>query len=140
MLSLYKTVAEISGATQAESAKGRVSMRLPVALCCIRGQRCVELAEELGISSAGLTGMVDRMEKLGYVVRQPVEGDRRAFAVALTDLGREAVVKLYACVRAIAAACPAPLHVGREQEGAEDAEVGVGLAPLTILGGQDDGR
>lgn len=46
------------------------------------------LAEALDVSQASTTGIVDRMEQRGLVVRQRDVDDRRVVRVALTDEGR----------------------------------------------------
>jgi DNA-binding MarR family transcriptional regulator len=46
------------------------------------------LAEALDVSSASATGIVDRMEERGLVVRVRDSQDRRVIRVALTDEGR----------------------------------------------------
>lgn len=50
-----------------------------------------ELAESLGITMAGATGLVDRLVHSGHVSRERSETDRRLVLVGLTDAGREAV-------------------------------------------------
>ncbi len=45
------------------------------------------LAEELDVSDASATGIVDRMERRGLVERRHGTGDRRVVAVHLTDQG-----------------------------------------------------
>lgn len=52
----------------------------------------VELGRELGVTSAAASGIVDRLEARGHVVRQPHESDRRRTQVSLTDSGREEVL------------------------------------------------
>lgn len=47
------------------------------------------LAEWLGVSAAGATGMVGRMEERGLVERSRDERDRRVVLVRLTTTGRE---------------------------------------------------
>ena len=45
------------------------------------------LGKKLQISSATMTGILDRLEKLGLVERQPHPDDRRAILICLTDKG-----------------------------------------------------
>ena len=47
------------------------------------------LGRKLQISSATMTGILDRLEKLGLVRRHPHPEDRRAILICLTDQGRE---------------------------------------------------
>jgi DNA-binding MarR family transcriptional regulator len=50
-----------------------------------------ELADALGISMAGATGVVDRLVHAGAVARDRSEEDRRLVLVALTDMGRDRI-------------------------------------------------
>jgi DNA-binding MarR family transcriptional regulator len=54
-------------------------------------QRPVDLAEATGMTSGGLSKLLDRMEDLGVVRRErgSVQGDRRAVVLELTDRGHE---------------------------------------------------
>lgn len=45
------------------------------------------LAQRIGISGPSATGLVDRLEKLGYVERRPNPDDRRVVLVSLTPAG-----------------------------------------------------
>ena len=47
-----------------------------------------ELARLLGLDKSSVTGLVDRAERRGLVVRVPSTTDRRAVLVGLTDRGR----------------------------------------------------
>lgn len=44
-----------------------------------------ELARLMGFTTGGITTVVDRLEKVGYVVRRPAGGDRRRLVVAATE-------------------------------------------------------
>ncbi|HLK99455.1 MAG TPA: MarR family transcriptional regulator [Myxococcaceae bacterium] len=46
-----------------------------------------ELARRLGVTEKTVTGLVDRLEKLGHVVRERVAPDRRVVRCRLTDEG-----------------------------------------------------
>ncbi|MCB9134539.1 MAG: MarR family transcriptional regulator [Anaerolineales bacterium] len=52
------------------------------------GQSHTELAEQLQITPATTTRMIQRMEKAGFVQRQPDPADQRLSRVYLTDAGR----------------------------------------------------
>ena len=54
-----------------------------------------ELAGLLGIDKAGVTGLVDRMERRGLAERITVPGDRRALRVRLTAAGQRAAVAVH---------------------------------------------
>ena len=50
-----------------------------------------ELARLLGLDKSSTTGLVDRAERRGLVVRVPSATDRRSMRVSLTDDGRSVV-------------------------------------------------
>jgi DNA-binding MarR family transcriptional regulator len=52
----------------------------------------VELAKELGVTSAASSGIVDRLEARGHVRREAHATDGRRTQVVLTDSGREEVL------------------------------------------------
>ncbi len=47
-----------------------------------------ELAGILGVEKAAVTGLVDRIDRRGFVERRTVPGDRRACRIQLTRTGR----------------------------------------------------
>ncbi|SEN68038.1 DNA-binding transcriptional regulator, MarR family [Paenibacillus sophorae] len=51
--------------------------------------RVVRLAERMEVKSSAVTVMLDRMEGVGLISREPDENDRRAVVVTLTDKGEE---------------------------------------------------
>ncbi len=53
------------------------------------GMSQTELSEELITHRSNVTGLVDRLEKRGFVRRTPVASDRRAHNVVLTRRGAE---------------------------------------------------
>ncbi|WP_433522815.1 MarR family winged helix-turn-helix transcriptional regulator [Nocardia pseudovaccinii] len=53
------------------------------------------LAAELGLTSGSVTTMLDRLAKLGYVVRQPEPGDRRKVVIRITDAAMAKVMRIY---------------------------------------------
>ena len=55
-----------------------------------------QLCSGLLLSSAGVTGRLDRLERNGLVRRRPNPGDGRGVLVELTDAGRELVDRLVA--------------------------------------------
>lgn len=61
----------------------------------LRGEklRFVDLSERINLSKAGITKMMDRLEKGGLVKRQPSAQDRRAINAILTKKGEELVGK-----------------------------------------------
>jgi DNA-binding MarR family transcriptional regulator len=50
-----------------------------------------EIAKKMGHSTAAATGLVDRLEKLGYVSRNHAEDDRRKVMVQITNKGTRLV-------------------------------------------------
>ena len=59
-----------------------------------------ELARLLGLDKSSVTGLVDRAERRGLVMRVPSTTDRRAVLVSLTDDGRALVSQAAACFEA----------------------------------------
>ncbi|XWN33429.1 MAG: MarR family transcriptional regulator [Devosia sp.] len=53
------------------------------------GLKMSELSGVLRVSNGNVTGIVDRLQDDGFLVRVPVPGDRRASLVRLTKRGRE---------------------------------------------------
>lgn len=51
-----------------------------------------ELAGRIGVTTAAVSGIVDRLEARGHVARQPHPTDKRRTAVAATPSGREEMV------------------------------------------------
>ncbi|GAA1558629.1 MarR family winged helix-turn-helix transcriptional regulator [Kribbella lupini] len=67
-------------------------------MLCSLGNRptgMAELSATLGVERSSLTGLVDRAEHRGLVVRQPDAQDRRAVKVALTDEGTDALQRFH---------------------------------------------
>lgn len=59
-----------------------------------RGATFVELSRHLLVSAGNLTGIVDRLQREGLVIRERHESDRRAARVRLTSLGRRRMAGL----------------------------------------------
>lgn len=53
-----------------------------------------DIAKKMGHSTAAATGLVDRLQKLGYVSRVHAEDDRRKILVRISDEGRALVRSL----------------------------------------------
>jgi MarR family 2-MHQ and catechol resistance regulon transcriptional repressor len=53
--------------------------------------RMSELAQQVQLSTSGLTRLVDRLEAKGYVRREACPGDRRGLNAVLTEEGKAAV-------------------------------------------------
>jgi MarR family transcriptional regulator, lower aerobic nicotinate degradation pathway regulator len=56
-----------------------------------------ELARLLGLDKSSVTGLVDRAERRGLVMRVPSTTDRRVVLVSLTEDGRALVSRAAAC-------------------------------------------
>lgn len=59
------------------------------------------LATTLGVSPRNVTGLVDALERHGYVDRQPHPSDRRAVLVVLTDDGSRTIAQMQQDRRAV---------------------------------------
>ena len=53
------------------------------------GRSMTELAQPLGIDNSTITGLIDRLEKAGFVQRRPNNTDRRMLRIHITEKGRE---------------------------------------------------
>lgn len=53
------------------------------------GMKMSAISGELMVSNGNVTGIVDRLVSEGFVIREPVPGDRRASRVRLTKRGQE---------------------------------------------------
>jgi DNA-binding MarR family transcriptional regulator len=58
------------------------------------GQTAKQLAERLFLDGSTVTGILDRMEQKGLIIKQADPKDRRALQVNLTDQGRSLEVPL----------------------------------------------
>ena len=52
-----------------------------------------ELGRIIGVDNSAMTGLVDRLEKAGFVRREAKQEDRRALLIRITPEGREKAVK-----------------------------------------------
>ena len=48
-----------------------------------------QLAEQVGVTKASVTGLVDALERDGYLQREPSLGDRRVCYISITKSGQE---------------------------------------------------
>lgn len=60
------------------------------------GLKMSELAGRMMVTGGNITAIVDQLEREGLVSRNPVEGDRRAWLIALTPKGRKAFLAMAA--------------------------------------------
>ena len=59
-----------------------------------------ELARLLGIERSSFVAIVDELERIGYLTRAAVPGDRRVQALVPTNKGRDEYARILATVRA----------------------------------------
>lgn len=79
------------------------------------GLRQSQLAEALSIERPNAVVVVDELERKGLVLRGPAPGDRRAYALELTDIGQSLLVEAMEAVRAHDARMTAALsHTERQ--------------------------
>ncbi len=52
-----------------------------------------QLAERLHLTSGAVTGLVDRLEGMGYLMRNPNPSDRRSWLLTVTEQAREEVLR-----------------------------------------------
>jgi DNA-binding MarR family transcriptional regulator len=71
--------------------------------------RMQQLADRVLLSKSGLTRLIDRMERAGYVARTPCEDDRRGTYATMTAEGYAVLVRT------------APTHLGGVREHFADA-------------------
>jgi DNA-binding MarR family transcriptional regulator len=71
----------------------------------------IELGQRVGIEKAGITSIIQNMEKQGLILRRRNDEDRRKFNLFLTERGRALREPVLACARQVnaraAAAIPA---------------------------------
>jgi DNA-binding MarR family transcriptional regulator len=72
------------GAAGAAGAEGSLSVR--------------ELSERTGTRASTLTGILDRLENRGCLVRELDAGDRRSFRLSLTEAGRAVADRALAAI------------------------------------------
>ncbi len=104
MVDLFRLVDEIARLFRARCDE-ELRLRIPgmtharaTVLAKLEKQSCISqsrLAEALGIRQMALVRLLDDLEQLGWVQRAPVVHDRRAWAVHLTDTGRETLSAIH---------------------------------------------
>jgi len=83
--SVYAEVSEASGLTPQQAQL--------MCVLCSESLGMAQLAQTLGIEKSSLTGLVDRVEKLGFVTRTISQSDARSSIVQLTKIGTNVVLK-----------------------------------------------
>lgn len=98
---LGKTVRHVSRAYRDEIAAYKLThgqFFVIVAIMEEEGLLPSELAEKTSQERATITGLLDRLEKDGWIERRPDKVDRRSFRIYLTPYAnqhREAILKLF---------------------------------------------
>lgn len=62
---------------------------------CNPGLKQGEVSGALGIKRANFVAMIDELERRGLVSREPAPGDRRSYALVLTEEGRSLMAELH---------------------------------------------
>lgn len=62
--------------------------------------KLADLARILGIARSGAVQIVNQLQDLGYVERLEAEGDKRAYALAMTEAGEAALAAITQAVQA----------------------------------------
>ena len=97
LVQLSRVVQVLHGRVADEHGLTQVQARL-VCILGLGSRRMADLARCLGVERATLTGLADRAEDRGLVVRSPVPGDRRALNLVLTEAGRRTAAAFHADV------------------------------------------
>lgn len=111
-LSAWQTVVRVQARVAARAEDALVEAGLPplvwhdvlrtlqAAEC---GIRMFEVADAIVMSRSGLTRLIDRLEQAGLVERRTCPSDRRGNFLAITDAGRETLVRMWAVYEAVIA-------------------------------------
>jgi DNA-binding MarR family transcriptional regulator len=65
------------------------------------GQTMTELSQALSTDNSAVTGLADRLERLGLIVRKMSPNDRRAYLIHITSDGLEEIRKAKAVIRRV---------------------------------------
>ncbi len=90
-------IKEFSRRNVAELYKGKITLPQFLILGFLHNNgdsKMCGIAKFMSVTTAAMTGMVDRLEKYGYVKRKPEPQDRRIINVSLTQKGLELVRKI----------------------------------------------
>lgn len=94
LLALLDRASQVSGAVIEFVLKehGITRGELAVLEAAVQGETAPsELAERAGVTRAGMTKRLDRLEQAGLITRTPSAVDRRSVAIRATDAGRRLV-------------------------------------------------
>jgi DNA-binding MarR family transcriptional regulator len=84
----------VLGAALAELGLTPAEINVLAILADGRTRTVGELGVEVGTPGTTLTGVLDRLERRGHLVREPNPADRRSFRLALTEPGRAAATRV----------------------------------------------
>jgi MarR family 2-MHQ and catechol resistance regulon transcriptional repressor len=90
-------IKEFSKRHSNEIYKGKITLPQFLILGLLHDNRDIKMcniAKFMSVTTAAMTGMIDRLEKYEYVKREPEPGDRRVIKVILTRKGAELVKKI----------------------------------------------
>jgi DNA-binding MarR family transcriptional regulator len=91
-MSLYQLVETLRGEhEEAAAAAGVTAAQAAVLMMLRKPLSMAKLAEQMGCDASNITGMVDRLESKGLVVRSTDATDRRVKRITLTAGGTTAV-------------------------------------------------
>lgn len=90
--------------TQLAAAGVRITVAQSGILFLLEGrdlQTMTELSQALSTDNSAITGLVDRLEKSGFVERTPAPNDRRAYVIHITAEGLEELDKARGVIRRV---------------------------------------
>lgn len=95
--SLMRTTFRVAGILTRIGARHDLSLTQLRVLGLLRDRRprMTELADFLGLDKSTLSGLIDRAERRGLVVRDKNPEDRRVVDVVITPAGRKLVEQVY---------------------------------------------
>ena len=65
------------------------------------GRTMTELSQVLSTDNSAVTGLADRLEKLGLIVRKMAPNDRRAYLIHITPEGLEEIERAKGIIRSV---------------------------------------
>jgi MarR family transcriptional regulator, organic hydroperoxide resistance regulator len=65
------------------------------------GRMMSELGQIIGVDNSAMTGLIDRLEKAGFVRREAKQEDRRALLIRITPEGRDEAGRAATTIRAV---------------------------------------
>jgi DNA-binding MarR family transcriptional regulator len=90
--------------TQLEAAGVRITVVQAGILFLLKqrnGRTMTEISQILSTDNSAVTGLADRLEKLGLIVRKPAPNDRRAYLIHITEDGLEEIDRAKVVIRRV---------------------------------------